>query len=49
MESDLLTISVNIGRAVARHCLSKNVGTGSRAHDLVGDCIMTFLSSSGVI
>ena len=48
VDKDLLTISVNIGSAESRHFFSKNVGIGSNAHDLVGESMMIFLSSSVV-
>ena len=47
--SDLLMISVMIGRAESRLFFSKNVGTGSRAHDFDGERSMSFRNSSGVM
>ena len=41
-----LTSLVTEGRRISKHSLTRKVGHGSRRQDLVGDLVITFLTSS---
>ena len=44
--SDLLTIVVIAGRKASIHCFKRKVGIGSSSHDLDGELVSNFLTSS---
>ena len=46
VESEKLTILVIVGRRTERHCLSSQVGMGSRSHCLFGESMMSLRISS---